>query len=116
MKNRLSPYFHTLASVCLVVVFTACVYAQGSITDRETDTEIFVKVLGWIMLSGAAITHIATNIYTVVKGKNYEQLKEAAANYKELAESRRAQLAEVRAEKAALEIECENLKERILRL
>lgn len=101
----------------LIAIFSVFVFGQGPVIGRtESETELFVRVMGWILISGAAISHITANVYAVVKGKNYEQLKEAAANYKELADSRRAQIAELRAEKAELETECENLKERILRL
>lgn len=116
MKKRLSPYFETIVSVVLIAVFAALVFGQERAVVRESETEIFVRVLGWIVLSGAGLTHIVTNVWSVWRGKNYEQLKEAVSNFRTLYESGKAQLAEANAEIAKLEQENDNLKERILRI
>ena len=115
MRKSLSPYLRTVFSVLLVALFALVVYGQDRPVVRESETETFVKVAGWVLLSGAAIAHIVSNIWTVLKGKNYEQLKEAVSNYKELADSRRAQLAEVKAELEEVRLENEKLTEKILR-
>lgn len=99
---------HTLASLLIVVIFSIFVFGQGSSPEKESETEFFVRVMGWILISGAAISHITTNIYSVVKGKNYEQLKEAATNWEKLADSRKAQMAEKDTKIAILERELEH--------
>lgn len=108
MKRRLTPYIRPFGSVLMVGIFSVFVFGQAApYTGRESETEIFVRVIGWIMLSGAALTHITTNIYTVIKGKSYEQLKESVSNYKELADSRMARLSDAIARIAVLEREIE---------
>jgi hypothetical protein len=77
-----------------------------------------VRVIGWISIIIAALTHTSMNIYNMVRGKNYEQLKEAMSNYKELAESRKVVIAELHAGcdgptgKTRLEFENERLAEK----
>lgn len=116
VKKRIFSCIQTAATLACVTLFAALdLFAQAPPAVRESDTELLLRIMGWIFISGASLAHIASNIYSVVKGKDYEQIKEAAANYKELADSRKAQLAEARSEIKELEIENENLKERILR-
>ncbi len=111
--GRLTPamlkqILRTFGSVLLVAIFSVFVFGQATpFTGRESETEIFVRVIGWVMLSGAALSHITTNIYAVWKGKSYDQLKESVSNYKELADSRLARLSDTLARNAILEREIE---------
>jgi hypothetical protein len=94
------------------------IWCQGPASENDP-----LKIIGWIAIITAAATHTAMNIYNLIRGKNYEQLKETAANYKELAESRKAQLSECNAESHVkdahidqLELALERAKEKELRL
>src|SRR5436190_858862 len=99
-------FLSAIAPVLLVGTFSIFVFGQATpFNGKESDTEIFVRMVGWIMLSGAALTHITSNIYAVVKGKSYDQLKESVANYKELAGSRMDRLSDALARIAILELE-----------
>src|SRR5437868_2951895 len=95
---------NAIAPVLVVGTLSIFVFGQAQpFSGRESETEVFVRVIGWIMLSGAALTHITTNVYAVVKGKSYDQLKESVANYKELAGSRMDRLSDALARIAILE-------------
>lgn len=108
MKKRLTPYVRAFVSVPLVAIFSVFVFGQGTPpTGRESETEIFVRVMGWVLVSGAALSHITTNIYAVWKGKSYDQLKDSVANWKELADSRLARLSDALARNGVLEREIE---------
>lgn len=116
MKKSLSPYFRTIILIALVVLLRLVAFGQATpLTGRESETEIFVRVAGWILISGAAISHIVSTIYAVIKGKNYEQVKEAADNYRRLYESAKAQNAELLADNLRLETENEKILEKFLR-
>jgi predicted nuclease with TOPRIM domain len=103
--------------------FTFFVFGQASEIAGADGQPDVIRVIGWIAIVVAALTHTTMNVYNMIRGKNYEQIKEAMNNYKELADSRSAQLTEVRAElfrlqhdKERLEIENERLAEKVLRL
>lgn len=123
MKTKLSKLLHTAGSVFMIGAFTFFAFGQASeITGRDGVVDP-VRVAGWIAIVVAALTHTAMNVYNMIRGKNYEQLKEAMTNYKELAASREAQLSELRSEvfriqneKERLELENERLAEKVLRL
>lgn len=112
-----------LGTTTAVTAFAAFVNGQGSTPMApQTPFEEVARVAGWIAIVTAGLTYVVLNIYNAVRGKNYEQLKEAMSNWEKLAESRKAQLSEkdaalseCRAEKHRLEVENERLAEKILR-
>jgi hypothetical protein len=126
MKRILLQLARTFAVLVLMAAFTALVFGEGgpslSGTPAGTPFEEVIRIAGWIAIFGAGVTYTVLNVYNAIRGKNVEQLKEALANYKELAESRKAQVAErdaqlkhCEAEKLRLETDNERLKERVLR-
>lgn len=110
-------------TIFIVITFTAFVFGQGSEivgTDGKVDP---LRLIGWMFISLAALAHFVVKVWELLRGKNLEQLKEALNNYKELSDSRRAQLAEAnarlaheQAERIRLETENERLAEKILRI
>ena len=123
MKQKLSKPLRTLASVFMIGAFAVFVFGQASEIVGADGQPDFIRIIGWIAIVVAAVMHTAMNVYNMVRGRNYDQLKEAMNNYKELAESRNAQLTEIRAElfrlqheKERLEIENARLAEKVLRL
>ncbi len=124
MRKKLLQMCQILLTLTLMSLFSVFVFAQGGTAARpESETETAVRIIGWLTIVGAGVTYVTLNIYNAIRGKNYEQLKEASVNYKELAESRKAQVAErdaaistLRADNIHLETENERLSEKILRL
>lgn len=115
MKSNLAKPFRVFLSLLMLGSFVIFAFGQMSqITPTPNDPDA-IRIVGWIAIVVAAVTHTAMNIYNMVRGKNYEQLKEALNNYKELAESRRARLAEAEADNIRLEAENERLEEKLLR-
>ena len=105
-------------------LFTLFVSGQGAITTGTTQTplEEVVRLAGWLAIIASGVTYTALSVYNAIRGKDYEQLKEALSNYKELAESRKAQIfekdataARINAELLRLEVENERLAEKVLR-
>jgi hypothetical protein len=108
MKKKLLKLLQILITLSLVGMFSVFVFGQGyQPSALETNSEFAVRLIGWATITGAGLTYIALNIYNAIRGKNYEQLKEALVNYKELAESRKAQNAEKDTRLAILERELE---------
>ena len=109
-----------LVTIFMTVSFVVFAFGQASsVNPNDPDP---VRVIGWIGIIIAALTHTAMNVYNMIRGKNYEQLRESVANYKELAESRlatigqlRADIASVQADMRRLEFENERLAEQVLR-
>ena len=122
MKNRFSKPLRSVLTGFMIASFTVFAFGQASEiagVDGRIDP---VRAIGWIMIVVAAVTHTAMNVYNMIRGKNYEQLKEAMNNYKELAESRKvviadlhAEVAVVRQDNSRLEFENERLAEQVLR-
>jgi type VI protein secretion system component VasK len=110
-------------TIFIVVTFTAFAFGQGSELTGGDGKFDPIRIIGWIFISLAALAHFVVKVWELLRGKNLEQLKEALSNYKELSDSRRAQLAESNAklaqseaERIRLETENERLAEKILRI
>jgi hypothetical protein len=122
--TRLAPtLIRSFFTILAVIAFSAFIFGQPNLVSGPASENDPLKIIGWIAIITAAATHTAMNIYNLIRGKNYEQLKETAANYKELAESRKAQLSECNAESHVkdahidqLELALERAKEKELRL
>lgn len=123
MRKKLLHLFQVLCTLTLMGLFSVFVFGQGgAFTSAESPTEAMVRIIGWLTIVGAGVTYVTLNVYNAIRGKNYEQLKEAVANYKELAESRKAQIAErdavaarLSAENIAFQVENQRLQEKVLR-
>jgi type VI protein secretion system component VasK len=123
MNKALRIQLQWFVTLFVVVTFTAFAFGQGSEiagADGKVDP---LRLIGWIFISLAALAHFVVKVWELLRGKNLEQLKEALNNYKELSDSRRAQLAETNAklahaeaERIRLETENERLAEKILRI
>jgi hypothetical protein len=124
MKKKLLHAVRILGTVVSTGVFSAFVFGQGSASaPASTPLEEVIRIAGWVAIVGAGVTYVTLSIYNAIRGKDYEQLKEALSNYKELAESRKAKIAErdaqvgeLKAENILLEKENERLAEKVLRL
>lgn len=118
METRayLLSFGRTALSLLLVGIFSVFAFGQAVQSGADIRELTPFELIGWIALTGAGITHIATNVYNLIRGKNYEQIKEALANYKELADSRRAKIVELEAHVAKLQLEAENAVELAMRV
>jgi hypothetical protein len=114
-RRRLPTSLRPILSLAFVGGFSAIAFGQAVQTGSNLRDATPFELIGWIALTGAGVTHIATNVYNLVRGKNYEQLKEAVGNYKDLSESRGARIIELEAKVKRLEIEAENAIELALR-
>jgi hypothetical protein len=109
-------------TIFIVVTFTTFVFGQSSeITGADGKVDP-IRLIGWIFISLAALAHFVVKVWELIRGKDYEQLRESVANYKELSESRlatigqlRADFARTEADKRRLEFENERLAEQVLR-
>jgi hypothetical protein len=123
MKKLVPTLGRSLSTALMLIGFSAFIFGQPNLVAGPGSENDPLRIIGWIAIITAGATHTAMNIYNLIRGKNYEQLKETAANYKELAESRKAQLAECNAESQVkdahidqLELALERAKEKELRI
>lgn len=101
------PYLVTAVCVSLLSFFTIIAFAQGSppgISDPIT-FEYIVKVLGYAALFFSTLAVATGYIWNLWRQKNVEDVKETGETWKKLAESRKEEVLELRAENAELKNE-----------
>lgn len=114
-RLRSLTFIRSVLSILFLTLFSAFAFGQATQAVAEVRQYSPWEVIGWIAITGAGIAHIATNVFNLVRRSNYEQLKEACSTYKELAESRKAQIAELARKNTDLELENEKMLELALR-